>query len=396
MKALILLFLTMLLLGCGTPIRFDSSGPDWVGDLSSRVGLGEEAEQKKIRQPKSKKRQVRLERKIVHDIVTPQQPVVPLTPEDKPEWVAKLEEKVEVKKLDKKSRRPAIEVNTDLVGKEEKKVEVPTEVNTDLLPPAKVDIIFIVDSSNSMLHFLRKVKKTFAGFIPALAQLDWRIMFTNADHGDHGFFLVNWASRSGKFMPLEEDGNVLHDKQYLTKDMANAGSIFLDTLRLHDYFEYIESNSGDSSQEKGQCELAPYCQGWNEQPLKALRASFSKNRSVFRPGADVAAVIFSDSDEGEQSDEKDRVKAADVLKAFNQQWGTETENKKLISYGIIMIPGADEECRKYYSSGFLGGEGLFGVELARMAKLTGGKNYSLCDSSYVPLAKQIVSDFPKK
>ena len=49
--------------------------------------------------------------------------------------------------------------------------------------------------------------------------------------------------------------------------------------------------------ETSPCVLSPGCQGWNEQPLKALQSSFGVNHSFFRPGADVVAIIFSDSDE---------------------------------------------------------------------------------------------------
>jgi hypothetical protein len=255
--------------------------------------------------------------------------------------------------------------------------------------PAKVDFIFIVDSSNSMNHFLRRVDKTFSGFLPVInAGLDWKIMFTHADHGDHGFFLANWASAEGRAFSLERDGRRLLGEKYLTKDIKDYRRVFIDTLRLHDVFEYYDNNN---EQELSSCDLPPGCQGWNEQPLKALQGAFVRNRSFFRPGADVAVVIFSDSDEGENSKPESRVKAQDVVKSFHSEWGD--EGKTLKAYPIIMIPGEDEECMKKYSSGFWGGEGIFGVELARMAKVTNGTSISLCAKSYTPLARKIVSDF---
>ena len=407
MRILILILSTVFLAGCGLPINFNADGdespesPDWVSELSSRVDEGEKKESGKVRSPKKGKegkgRKPKVDRRIVHDMVTPKVvvPEVPV-PKEKPQWVEDLEEEVTVKKIGKQQKsRPINAIVTDLVAE---KTPKPKEKRVSQ-GPAKVDIIFVVDSSHSMRPFLRKVENTFAGFIPALASLDWRIMFTTADHGDHGFFLANWASRNGSAMPLENDGRVVYgQKKYLDKKTNRYQSIFMDTLRLHDYYEYREDNGGDNDMPKSICSLPPYCQGWNEQPLKALKAAFSANRSLFRPDADVAAIIFSDSDEGEFSDPADRISAQDTIKAFQGELGR--DGKKLVGYGIIMIPVKDEACVKKYSVGErnrvrLFGEGLFGTELARLAELTGGKNYSLCKSNYTPLARKIVFDFSK-
>lgn len=399
MQVLFILLFTVFFIGCGTPIRFSSDeGPGWAAELSSRVDEGVEKEKGKVRSPKAKARarfKKKLQPRTVHDIVTPKK-IVPPPVVEKPPWVADLAKRVEVKKVGKQSRRPAKQIAQDLVAvlPEAKQQEA---VVVDKKSPAKVDFVFIVDSSDSMFYFLRQVKKTFAGFIQALAPLDWKIMFTQADHGGHGFFLPDWASLKGRAFQLERDGEILHGKKYMTKNTEGYQRVFLDTLRLHESFDQYHHNDdwgNNDPTEKHPCDLPPGCQGWNEQPLKALKASFTQNRSFFRPDAkNVVAIVFSDSDEGELTKSKKRVKAQDVVKAFQAEWGK--EGKKLKTYGIIMIPGKDEKCVKEHVERYLGwgGEGLFGVELAKMAELTGGINSSLCEDSYVPLAKQIVSDF---
>ncbi len=391
MKILVIVSFTVLLVGCGTPVSLTSSedGPAWATELASEVEKGKEAEAGKVRVKGKGKARPKVEPRTVNDMVTPP-PVTPEPEPEKPEWVADLEDKVEVKTVSKKSRRQ--DIKSDLVEvapePEQPAPAAPAPANQ---APAKVDFIFIVDSSNSMDHFLRRVKRTFAGFLPTIdASLDWKIMFTHADHGDHGFFLANWASSEGRAFSLERDGRRLLGEKYLTKNMEDYRTVFIDTLRLHDVYEYYDDNSG-GDQELDSCDLPPGCQGWNEQPLKALQGAFVRNRSFFRPGADVAAVIFSDSDEGEHTEPEKRVKAQDVVKAFHAEWGD--EGKRFIAYPIIMIPGEDEECMKKYSSGFWGGEGVFGVEIARMAKVTNGTSSSLCANSYTPLARKIVSDF---
>lgn len=382
------IFSVFLVVGCSSPISFTTDdGPTWVRQLDSTL---EEDRNERIRSPKGSKGKASTPARTgtVHDAVAPP-PVPEPTPEpEKPEWVADLEEKVVEPKVGKHSRTQ-MNIANDLVGDEP--VAPPAEKPSPPAPPTnnKVDIVIVVDSSNSMDHFLRRVPSTFAGFIPTLAPLDWQIMFTNADHGDHGFFLANWTSRKGNAMSLEKDGRLLLGQHYLTKATEDYGTIFMDTLRLHQHMEYMD-HRGDI--EKTKCELAPGCQGWNEQPLKAAKASFVKNRSFFRPGAkNVALILFSDGDEGEETEPKKRVKAQEVLDAFQEQWGI--DGKQLRSYGIVMIPGEDEECRRKYSSGFWGGEGVFGTELVRMADLTGGKNLSICSDNYRSIAQQIVSDF---
>ncbi len=391
MKLFVVLFLLVgFLFGCGAPIGFDTPGgnPSWVGDLSSRIDSEEERAAGKIRVPNKGKKKRRMQPKTVGDVVETQEPEPPVEPE-KPVWVAQLEDEVVINKVGKTRRGTPEQIEQDLVEPVEEtpapEPEPPAPVSTE---PPKVDIVFVVDASNSMDHFLRRVKKTFAGFVQALGQLDWRIMFTTADHGSHGFFLANWTARDGTAMSLEHDGRLLLGTKYLTKNTEDYGSVFIDTLRISDFYEHLD-NRGD--QEKSKCELAPGCQGWNEQPLKSLEAAFVKNRSFFRPGADVVSIIFSDSDEGENSDPSKRVNAEQVVKSFEQGLGK--SGKKLVSYGIIMIPEQDEACRAKYSSGFWGGEGLFGTELVRMAELTGGSNHSICKDSYAPLARKIAADF---
>ena len=385
MRLLIILFFTVFLVACNLPLGFEDNSPDYVGDLDSRLAEGETDSKNKIRIPKGKGKGKRIaptpHKKVVQDMVVPKSAPTPPARSEEPPWVGDLKKEVEVKKIGKGKRPIAQDIGQDLVG------EVPA---TPLVPVttkrgnSKVDIIFVVDASGSMNPFLRRVKETFAHFTSALESLDWQIMFTVAAYG--GFLFPD----KGKAMRLERNGQLLRGTNFLRKDMIGYDTVFIDTLRLHDMLEYMD-HRGD--QEINQCHLSPGCQWWNEQPLKALKSAFVENRSFFRPGADVAAVLFSDSDEGEHTRPEKRATAQDVLDGFNQQWGQ--DNKKFIGYGIIMIPGEDQACVDKYSSGWWGGEGVFGTELARLAQLTGGKNYSLCSSSYTSLANQITLDFSK-
>ena len=381
LKVGLVFLLSLLLIACGDPVQLSMEG-EYEQELDSAVTVD------KLRAPKYQRKRVPLVRRPISDVVQAEiksaKPPPPKPPSSPPTPVAETS--------------PAPTYDQDLAEETTKPIgaKIRRVLTTSIRRPStsgKVDIVFVIDASYSMEHFLRskRIKQVFGGFIQALQPLNWQMMFTNADYGDR-WFLTNLGARDGKAMRLESNGRTLSTK-VLTKHNPQADSIFIDTLRQHEFMEYTRP-AGDSDNEISQCHLAPGCHSMtsNEQPLKATQASFVSNRSLFRSNADVAVVIFSDSDEGEKhKDQSKRTKADEVLKTFEEQWGV--ENKRLVAYGIIMIPGEDSECVKKYSSGFYAGEGLFGTELARMAELTGGENYSLCDESYVPLAKQIVVDF---
>ena len=393
MKKLCMFLFPLLLVGCASPINISTEGsaPDWVQELASEVDPGKKMRGTRAEGGKKGKIVRRTPKTIDDQVVAQPEPPPPVEPvpvveppvEEPPQFVTQLREKV--KPAVGKETRKVVASATDLVGDKLPSVHV---VSPPAEPapsgPVKTDVVMIVDSSPSMLHFLRKVPKTFSGFIPALQPLDWKMMFTNGDHG--------WFSRKGKAMSLEDDGRLLWKDRYLSKSMPDYVSIFMDTLRVHDHYEYFDQR-GDQPVASNQ--LPPYSQFRNEEPLKALKASFTKNLDFHRPDADVVVgIIFSDSDEGEHTKAEKRVKVEEVKQAFESQFGH--NGKKLLVYSIIMIPTEDAECvEKYRRKGLLGGyggEGLFGVELARMAEETGGKNFSLCDENYIPLARQIVSD----
>ena len=396
MKELFIFLFALLLVGCSSPIYIssDDSSPAWVQELASEVDSGKKMRDNKAEKGKKSKLVKRTPKTIDDQVVAQPEPPKPVEPlmepvepsvepvepsVEPPQFVAELKKQI-TPPIGKQSRRMVI--TTDLVG------EKPPSPSTVVPPPVsipsrpvKTDIVMIVDSSASMFHFLRKVPKTFSGFAPTLNSLDWKMMFTNGDHG--------WLSRSGKAMSLEDDGRVVWKNRYLSKSMPNYDSIFIDTLRVHKHYEYLDDRKGDDYIPVNA--LPPYSQFRNEEPLKALKASFTKNTGFYRSDADVVVgIIFSDSDEGEHTKAEKRVKAEQVIEAFESQFGR--TGKKLLVYSLIMTPEDGECMEEHRRRWFVGGEGLFGTELARMADLTGGESFSLCNQSYIPLARQIVSD----
>ena len=225
-----------------------------------------------------------------------------------------------------------------------------------------------------------------------LLYLHWigEFFFTNADHGNNGLFLFNGHAMNGKAMQLEYKGKVVQNMRYLSKTVKDHEKVFLDTLRVHGSreFTYIAPKGGSAIRRERavhKCQLPPYCQSWNEQPLKSLNSALVENEEYFREDADVVAVIISDSDEGAGLHSSKRMTAEKVRDAFTENH----PDKNMIAYGILMI---DKECQSQYGEGW-SDEDKFSYEIAELARLTDGINYSLCDDSYAPLARQIVFDF---
>ena len=418
---LLLLSVSILSTGCSMDVGFSSAETDkkeeaspWYEDLTSRVDK-EKGEKLHVKSKKSKSKRHR-RHMAEKDLITPKKV------DRKPVWVDQLQKKVHKVHIDGKAQvRKRHMVNDTIVTKKperapwvdtlKKKVETPalynkskhrsvTRVQTDMVGTRvrsnqrKVDIIFSVDTSESMYEFLTDAKHTFRGFTTELADLDWRIFFVNADYGQNGDHLFSFNSPYGKgqLLPLEDDGELLYEQsRYLSKQVKNHGLIFLDTISHHRFDEYSDYGGNYVSE----CDLAPGCGGWNEQPLSNLKAALVQNRDMFRADADKAVIVISDNDEGvnQTSNVGQKVSPADIFNVFKKLYG----DNRWVAYGVV-VPTGDQECRADVDSGIWsyivdGFDSPDHTSLTELAKLTDGVNFSMCSKSYKPLANKIVADF---
>ena len=203
---------------------------------------------------------------------------------------------------------------------------------------------------------------------------NWRMAFTTADHGDHNMekkTSERWESysgslpRFGKLMKLEKGRRVL-DQFILNQDTSEYEQIFKDTLTRN-----------------SECNLPPYCQGNNEQPLRALKAAINRyrtdtqNNSFFEPNVDTVVLIITDEDE-RRNDTQNATKAEEVIDTYEQMFAK--QKKRLFGFSVSI---QDEECYKNERGGFLLSRGAaYGHIIGRLAELTGGRNVSLCSKNY--------------
>ncbi len=256
--------------------------------------------------------------------------------------------------------------------------------------PRPLDILFILDTSQSMFQHLTGFKKKFAGFFEYFTDWDWKWMLTNSNHGSNLFFLYNISALKGEAMHLEKKGEVL-DLRYLSPDVPGHVQIFLDSVSLHSPGEYERVGYDGHIEDVPPCDLPPGCEGDQEQPLKALRSALVKNQDFFRPEADLAVVVAGNSRERAGSPDR-AVQADEVIKQFKKKHGL---RKRFKVYGLIIQEG-DEHClSQNLDQQFLFPEGAFSVEIAELSKKTGGKTFSICLPDYRALAESIVHAFSR-
>ena len=242
-----------------------------------------------------------------------------------------------------------------------------------------VDFLFVLDVSPSMTDDLARLGQSFESLMSQVIKSNWRMFFTTADHGDHKFNIVGnnnkkiftqqkWEDYQGTepvfghFMNLESKGKILPQK-YLDMSVPDHINVFKDTL---------------TRSSKDGCVRAPYCQGALEQPLRVLNSVLERvaqdSSSGIRKQADIVSFIVTDEDERKE-DPLSATTAEEVVKAAKKLFPT----KKFSAFSVLIQEG-DENCLKQQIE--RSEDSVYGTKVSELAKLTGGKNISLCEKDY--------------
>ena len=273
------------------------------------------------------------------------------------------------------------------------------EVNQNTYTP--VDIIFILDVSRSMEDNLEKINLAFSPLISYIEHLDWRISFTNSDHGDSKYYCANgkietklssngqtqkfcpkehrifpqpadhWTNYKGTYpkfgtwMPLQYGEHILN-QNILNNKVQNYKDVFRDTITRNSY------------DRKSPCGWPPYCQGDHEQPLRVLKSIIERSaaypsRSLIRNPA--VLMVFIMTDERERAEDfKNATTALDVMDAFHIAFRS-SPDKKMIIYGISIT---HPSCLKEQDTL----EADYSEQLNQLVNLTHGESINICQDSY--------------
>lgn len=246
-----------------------------------------------------------------------------------------------------------------------------------------LEILLVIDTSPSMDENLEKLGENLESILSHIKNKNWRMAFITTDHGDHESSKnknEKWEDykgdmpKFGKFMFLEHAGTIL-DKFMLNKYIPSYKQIFTDTI-----------TRADSSD----CELPPYCQEDNEQPLRSLKSAFSRygadlqTQQFFKPHTDTIVLIITNEDERD-TDPQNATTAQEVINTYNTVF--DGQNKRLFGFTISI---QDELC--YLAEDHAKFMGLFnyskggivnyGHSIGQLSTLTGGKNISICSPDY--------------
>ena len=330
--------------------------------------------------------------------------------EVKEEEIKEEEEEVkekEVKEEEVKEEEEEVkekEVKEEEVKEEEEEVKEKELVFT-LKPEEKrkLDILFVLDTSESMDHHLQKLGSRLLFLLESISDYDWQIGFITADHGDHAiaegknknkissFLEDKWEDHIasskfafGKLMPLELEPVQLTDQSWefnvLDQKILNSKTPNYKNIFFHTVSHYPNKK----------CNFPPFCQKPMEQPLRSLKSAIERvnldNKNLFRPGADFVSLIISN--EKERLEDTSRATSAqEVVDVFN--FLLKPMEKRFFAFNILVL---DKDCQK--SEHERGGRKALTASLAlnnigKLADLTGGENISICKEDYGPELQKI-------
>lgn len=222
---------------------------------------------------------------------------------------------------------------------------------------AKVDILFVIDNSGSMLEEQQKLGPALSSFISSIARIDWQIGITTSDVSNGPFGV------KGSLVPMKGTATKI-----LTKNVPNYGSVFQNTVYREEIVGCVDPN----------------CPSADERPLEAITQAVGKratdNAGFFRTGADLAVVVLTDEDEQSTGS---GTTGQDVVNAVKNAFGA---NKTFTGFGILVKPG-DTAC--YNAQRAANGAGTYGTFAAAFATLTKGLTGSICDADYGPTLSSI-------
>ena len=240
----------------------------------------------------------------------------------------------------------------------------------------ELEFVIVLDASQSMDDNLKRVGENLQPVLSYIHDKKWRMAFITPDHGDHtGNTSELWENyhgdeaRFGKFMKLEKRGSIL-DQVILTGTTPEYEQIFKDTL---------------TRRSPSDCELPPGCHGSHEQPLRSVKAAFSRyetdpsHKRFFQDDTDTILLIITDEDERGQ-DPQNATTAEEVIQTFKTVF--KGKRKRLFAFSLSI---QDELCYEKERKGFfLKKTAAYGRIIGRLAELTGApeQNVSLCSKDY--------------
>lgn len=245
-----------------------------------------------------------------------------------------------------------------------------TEQFTQTVAARKLDILFVMDNSDSMfMDYYYNIQNKFNGFLASLNGLDYRIGVTTTDveHTE----LYNYKGSWG-LLDFLGSGLQKTSMRFLTSSTSNANSLFLSTLKRDEVYDCRKN--------------APYnqlpCGSDNEQPLASIVRSVSRaseNAGFYRSDAELITISVSDEDEYSTGGAH-TTQASAVINSVRQNLGA---NKQYRAFGVVVRENDSGCLSSQRNEEIFGQAAAYGRSVTRLAEQTGGSVISICNNEYV-------------
>lgn len=242
----------------------------------------------------------------------------------------------------------------------------PVTYDKDVTPTDnKVDIVLVVDDSNSMAPDNSKLAQRLQGFVQGLATsgLDWQMCVTVTHAQDSGG-IPYWG------LVRKWSGYIGNPQYVLNAGANNPYAIFTDTMTA------IGAGWAGTDDERG---------------IKAAwyNVEYKSYNTCYRPGASIATIMISDEDVRSVGGNPSQVYYAGELKPleaddYPQTYVTKVKqdfgmDKRFTFNSIIVKPG-DAGCMA--SQDAAGSKSHYGYKYQELSQMTGGGVTSICDADY--------------
>ncbi|MEN0058083.1 MAG: hypothetical protein AAGB31_04560 [Bdellovibrio sp.] len=238
----------------------------------------------------------------------------------------------------------------------------------------KLDIVLIVDDSNSMLADNQKLAANLSGFITKLqnSNIDWQMCATVTRALPVSSTQTAW----GASIYWQNSATASYDLgMVLKKGTSNLSTIFTHTVN------YIGAGWVGSDDERGI--KAAYNHVYNGD------YRYTPNNGCYRTNSAISYIIISDEDErsiaGDSSQQyysnelkemEDEDKPSVFISYVRDTFGSD---RRFTVNSIIVKPG-DSTCKASQDAG--GAQSHYGFTYAELSNLTGGGIGSICASDY--------------
>ncbi|MGE9744807.1 hypothetical protein AB1A81_02860 [Bdellovibrio bacteriovorus] len=239
----------------------------------------------------------------------------------------------------------------------------------------KLDIILVIDDSNSMLPDNRKLAANLSAFITKLqnSNIDWQMCATVT----RALPVTDTTNAWGASIYWQKNATASTSLGMVLKKSSNVD---LNTVFAHT-IEYIGAGYKNSDDERAI--KAAYHHVYNGD------YHYNPNNGCYRADAGIAYIIISDEDERSIGGDASQQVYAGELKALENEdkpqvfvdyvRSTFGATQRFTVNSIIVKPG-DSSCKASQDAG--GAKSHYGFKYAELSQLTGGGIGSICDSDY--------------